>query len=198
VSAMQNTLTDLVTTLRANISSSTPNVSSSTPIPLNAQSHLPTYRSEAPWNDSLPRSSPSTQSRGTMPPPRPSPHWPLPPPQSHLDSLPPSRAGSAGPTDILSPEEIINPLGAMSNMAGLVEAAVKRAREEQPGEKPIKKTRFSPPHPAGPAVVETQYLAKGDSTRLHVHAWPDAIAEGLVSEEEGRELFQMYVVLRTR
>lgn len=47
------------------------------------------------------------------------------------DSLPPSRAGSVGPEDILAPEEIINPLGAMSNMAGLVEAAVERAKEEQ-------------------------------------------------------------------
>ncbi|WVR05190.1 hypothetical protein IAU60_002202 [Kwoniella sp. DSM 27419] len=46
-------------------------------------------------------------------------------------SLPPSRAGSVGPEDILGPEEIINPLGQMSSMAGLVEAAVERAREEQ-------------------------------------------------------------------
>ncbi|OWZ63172.1 hypothetical protein AYX14_03309 [Cryptococcus neoformans] len=51
-------------------------------------------------------------------------------PTRHM-SLPPSRAGSMGPPDIFGPEEIINPLGEMSNMAGLVEAAVERAREEQ-------------------------------------------------------------------
>jgi hypothetical protein len=45
-------------------------------------------------------------------------------------SLPPSRAGSVGAEDILGPDHITNPLGAMSNMAGLVEAAVKRAKDE--------------------------------------------------------------------
>ncbi|WVQ71655.1 hypothetical protein IAR50_001195 [Cryptococcus sp. DSM 104548] len=51
-------------------------------------------------------------------------------PTKHM-SLPPSRAGSVGPADIFGAEEIINPLGEMSNMAGLVEAAVERARQEE-------------------------------------------------------------------
>ncbi|ODO03333.1 hypothetical protein L198_02178 [Cryptococcus wingfieldii CBS 7118] len=51
-------------------------------------------------------------------------------PTKHM-SLPPSRAGSVGPPDIFGAEEIINPLGEMSNMAGLVEAAVERARQEE-------------------------------------------------------------------
>ncbi|OCF36645.1 hypothetical protein I316_01898 [Kwoniella heveanensis BCC8398] len=100
-------------------------------------------------------------------------------------SLPPSRAGSVGPEDILGPEEIINPLGQMSNMAGLVEAAVERAREEQAkassqngasptkrsgselekstvdeSVKPSKKARFTSPQPpaTGQVVYENQNL----------------------------------------
>jgi hypothetical protein len=133
-------------------------------------------------------------------------------------SLPPSRAGSVGAEDILGPDHITNPLGAMSNMAGLVEAAVERAREDagesgsgskekasskRTGEQsekagPIKKTRFSPTEPSGPTVVETQQLpwkgttkGKGKAKRKHIHAYPDAVAEGLVSEEEGRELIAL-------
>jgi len=142
--------------------------------------------------------------------------------QSHQNmaemSLPPSRAGSVGAEDILGPDHITNPLGAMSNMAGLVEAAVERAREdagdsglgskEQSSGKrtgdqseksgPVKKTRFSPTEPSGPAVVDTQQLpwkgttkGKGKAKRKHIHAYPDAVAEGLVSEEEGRELIAL-------
>lgn len=140
-------------------------------------------------------------------------------------SLPPSRAGSVGPDDILAPDEIINPLGAMSNMAGLVEAAVERAREEQAGRSPsasnahgkrtaedlfvtgldtdsprtVKRARFSPETPTGPAIVESQNLppasalAKGKPKikRTHIHAYPDAVAEGYITEDEGRELMQM-------
>jgi hypothetical protein len=105
----------------------------------------------------------------------------------------------------------------MSNMAGLVEAAVERAREdaaeavkkENPNGKrpaegentdPVKKSRFSPTEPSGPTVVETQQLpwkggpSKGKSRakRKHIHAYPDAVAEGLVSEEEGREMMALY------
>ena len=141
-------------------------------------------------------------------------------------SLPPSRAESVGQEDILSPEEITNPLGAMSNMAGLVEAAVERAREERSksvsqsaamGDKrtdedleaesadgqarPAKKTRFESYIPTGPAVLESQNLpptsarlkAKMKLKKTHIHAYPDAVAEGFVSEEEGRELVQLYV-----
>lgn len=132
-------------------------------------------------------------------------------------SLPPSRAGSVGAEDILGPDHITNPLGAMSNMAGLVEAAVARARDDaeenstkekasskRAGDQgdssgPVKKTRFSPTEPSGPTVLETQQLpwkgstakGKGKAKRKHIHAYPDAVAEGLVSEEEGRELIAL-------
>jgi hypothetical protein len=130
-------------------------------------------------------------------------------------SLPPSRAGSVGAEDILGPDHITNPLGAMSNMAGLVEAAVARARDdaaevsskdnqsskrgaESSETGPVKKTRFSPTEPSGPTVLETQQLpwkgtskGKGKAKRKHIHAYPDAVAEGLVSEEEGRELIAL-------
>lgn len=140
--------------------------------------------------------------------------------QRHM-SLPPSRAGSVGPEDILGPEEIINPLGAMSSMAGLVEAAVERAREEQEkggsgqssgsekrgsdgsggadaSTRPKKKARFSPSPPTGPTVVEWQNLPPGSAKekgkgkkKTHVHMYPDAVTEGLVSEEEGKEMMSM-------
>lgn len=133
-------------------------------------------------------------------------------------SLPPSRAGSVGAEDILGPDHITNPLGAMSNMAGLVEAAVARARDDaaegasnsnSSGKRgvdqsdnagPVKKTRFSPTEPSGPTVLETQQLpwkgtskGKGKAKRKHIHAYPDAVAEGLVSEEEGRALIELQV-----
>ena len=119
-------------------------------------------------------------------------------------SIPPSRLGSPGADeDILGPEEITNPLGALDNMAGLVEAAVERAREEQSplkrpseskDERPVKKTRFSPEHPSGPIITEAQNLPptrKRRSKRTHIHAYPDAVSEGYVSEAEGRELMAM-------
>lgn len=138
-------------------------------------------------------------------------------------SLPPSRAGSVGAEDILGPEHITNPLGVMSSMAGLVEAAEERARDERGGASiatiegegskrkaedgrgdgssaPVKKARFSPTEPSGPAVLEDQRLpwkpgpstkGKGKPKRKHIHAYPDAVAEGLVSEEEGRELLSL-------
>ncbi|WWD15975.1 hypothetical protein CI109_100399 [Kwoniella shandongensis] len=143
-------------------------------------------------------------------------------------SLPPSRAGSVGPHDILAPEQIINPLGEMSNMAGLVEAAVERAREEQAAKassqedgtsmkrtasemerapsggdlskKPPKKARFSPSRPGGPSVFENQNLPpkavvpgfKSESKKWHVHAFPDVVTEGFVTEEEGKEMMRLY------
>lgn len=120
-------------------------------------------------------------------------------------SLPPSRLGSPGADqDILGPEEITNPLGALDNMAGLVEAAVERAREEQSplkrpsdnkgDERPVKKTRFSPEHPSGPIITEAQNLPptrKRRGKRTHIHAYPDAVSEGYVTEAEGRELMAM-------
>jgi hypothetical protein len=141
--------------------------------------------------------------------------------QSNEMSLPPSRAGSVGAEDILGPDHITNPLGAMSNMAGLVEAAVARARDDaaegasnnnnnsskrgadqSDNAGPVKKTRFSPTEPSGPTVVETQQLpwkgtskGKGKAKRKHIHAYPDAVAEGLVSEEEGKALIELYVLI---
>lgn len=135
--------------------------------------------------------------------------------QTTHESLPPSRAGSNEPGDILGPDEITNPLGAMSSMAGLVEAAVERAREEagtatvgkRPSDavkvegisRPVKKARFSPDGPSGPVVIETQHLPpisaqKGKTKQkkvTHIHAYPDAVAEGYVTEEEGREMMKM-------
>lgn len=129
-------------------------------------------------------------------------------------SLPPSRAGSEGADDILAPEDIVNPLGTMSNMAGLVEAAIKRSHEERGHTSPVAQKRTSASDPDGetrggkrrrvsenppPAVVEAQGLpqtqtlappkAKSKVKKTHVHAYPDCVDEGIVSEEIGRELF---------
>ncbi|WWC69418.1 uncharacterized protein I206_103357 [Kwoniella pini CBS 10737] len=313
VSAMQNTLSDLVTTLRAGMSSGNSNGSAPTPVHVNnttpdyaaSISNIPLPASTLHGLMAPPGNSPAinpsamdTYGRVTMPndgnvftgaqpqltvptlphqsnyagiggngfsaarpnnvgsvqqpPRRPvildehlrrqtmpagthpnGPPWPV----NHLVeqnthtrhmSLPPSRAGSMGPEDILGPEEIINPLGEMSNMAGLVEAAVERAREEQAkttdvnGEiqmkrsgsdlersrsgdedkKVNKRARFVPPHPVayGPVIYEYQNLppiaiAPGSNTgpkRQHIHAFPDAVSEGLVSEQEGRDMVQIY------
>jgi hypothetical protein len=130
-------------------------------------------------------------------------------------SLPPSRGGSVTPDDLLAPEEIINPLGAMTNMAGLVEAAVARARNEQAtpsahagasGEGQVgedggsaKRRRDSPTVPHGPFVVEAQNLPpqstkekiKKAGKKRHMHAYPDAVEEGFVSEQEGKDLMAM-------
>ncbi|EIW69439.1 hypothetical protein TREMEDRAFT_73857 [Tremella mesenterica DSM 1558] len=139
-------------------------------------------------------------------------------------TLPPSRAGSLGPDDLLDAETITNPLGAMSNMAGLVEAAVERAREEQAksmgnqhngnGKRPFadsldgttthkvpKKSRLLEQRPTGHEIVEAQNLpptpsglkGKTRARKTHVHAFPDAVAEGYVSEEEGREMMKVCV-----
>ncbi|WVQ78323.1 hypothetical protein IAT38_000408 [Cryptococcus sp. DSM 104549] len=166
-------------------------------------------------------------------------------PHTRHMSLPPSRAGSVGPPDIFGPEEIINPLGEMSNMAGLVEAAVERAREEQAkknaaaadggvapsgsgdtphdpgmkrpatsmdmerglseGKKPAKRTKFEAMGlgyrtAKGPTVMDVQNLPPRAvvpgfvplPTKLHHHAYPDAVSEGYVSEEEGRELMKVF------
>nr|XP_019042265.1 hypothetical protein I302_08866 [Kwoniella bestiolae CBS 10118]OCF21195.1 hypothetical protein I302_08866 [Kwoniella bestiolae CBS 10118] len=289
VSAIQNTLTDLVTTLRAGMSSGASNASAPTPAQLSTTTpdYAPSVGSLPLPNSTLhglmapPISSPTinpnamdnpygrapvfpnshpfggvvANNQTFVPPPteprRPVvldenlrrqsvpvgiptiPAWPL----GHLAeqehhtrhmSLPPSRAGSMGPEDILGPEEIINPLGEMSNMAGLVEAAVERAREEQANsgstnggtpmkrsgsdmersgsgneeKKTAKRARFVPPHPVayGPVIYENQNLPpvpmgpgfKAGPKRQHIHAFPDVVTEGLVSEEEGREMLQIY------
>jgi hypothetical protein len=123
---------------------------------------------------------------------------PVPPPPEP-QSFSASRIGSPVDKDILAPEDITNPLGALSSMAGLVEAAVDRAREEagEPEGRPMKRLRFSPIEPSGPLIAETQHLPAGGSKKrrgkkLHIHAYPDAVTEGLVSEQEGREMMRMY------
>jgi hypothetical protein len=114
-------------------------------------------------------------------------------------SLPPSRAGSATPEDddILGPEKINAPLESMSNMAGLVEAAVERAREERTNplakrqnevsDRPVKKARFGDDPVSG---------KKMKMKTTHVHAYPDVVDEGILGEVEAKELMAMWVIRR--
>lgn len=46
-------------------------------------------------------------------------------------------------------------------------------------------------HPPG-IIIEAHRSSKGKKTRKHVHAFPDVVSLGLVSEEEGRMLFDLY------
>lgn len=132
---------------------------------------------------------------------------------TNFQSLPTSRGGSETPDDILAPEEIINPLGSMSTMAGAVEAAVKqsktgggeggkRGNDAQDGAlpgRPAKKSRQSPILPHGPVIREAQNLppqsskdrVKKAGKKTHIHAYPDIVEEGLITEQEGRELMAM-------
>lgn len=125
------------------------------------------------------------------------------------DSLPPSRSGSEAPEDILGTEEIINPLGSMSKLA---EAAVERAREEETrseddlGVTPLKRSHSrdhfgakKARHEVERTIVESQGLPqtvsdgpKPKSKKTHVHSLLDVVDEGIVSEEEGRELMAIY------
>ncbi|CAK9787310.1 hypothetical protein CC85DRAFT_272355 [Cutaneotrichosporon oleaginosum] len=258
VAGIQNTLSDLVQTLRAGMSSGASNGSGHTPdygqgyAPMSAiQGASPRTLHQLPGLASQPRHSP--QAVGVTPPnnlqallgrgsqgtinPYVSAGSPYPQPihrqerkpwqafstpgadseasRRHM-SLPPSRAGSEDRDDMLGPDDIVAPLGAMSNMAGLVEAAVERAREEKargdPGSSSAgkrdadeerggvqKKSRVSFSSD-GPAVVEAQGLPqtlaaakpKSRVKKTHVHAYPDAVELGIVTEEEGRELMSIY------
>ena len=134
-------------------------------------------------------------------------------------TLPPSRAVSLGP-DELDSEGITNPLGAMSSMAGLVEAAVERAREEQAkamardrssssrkrspeqpavGSRGSKKSRIGDHQATGHMITENQNLppvlpgqrGKDKSQQTHTHSFPDAVEEGIVPESEGCELVKL-------
>jgi hypothetical protein len=132
-------------------------------------------------------------------------------------SLPPSRAGSETPEEAINDSVINNPLGSMSSMAVIAEAAVERAREERDNDpasggrkrqasedsaqaKEAAK-RFKQSFAEADAVgmsqdVTNEAEANGDgkpkkSKRRHVHAFPDVVFEGLVSEDEGRELMGM-------
>lgn len=169
-------------------------------------------------------------------------------PRSNELSAIPSPAGSdAEDEDPLAPSQIMAPLGNMSSMAGLAEAAVERARAERllsaggdtkgavdeskeitlPDASPLDDSRSAkrarlddhgfaiPEQPlrpktltsaglqdypgasllgAAPRPVSTDIVrtSKGKHTRRHVHAFPDVIALGLVSEQEARELFELY------
>lgn len=179
-------------------------------------------------------------------------------PRSNEISAIPSPAGSdAEDEDPLAPSQIMAPLGNMSSMAGLAEAAVERARAErlmgsndgkvaadegkevvmaslqdmQSGsphdamsadgrnpkrprlddhgfaipDQPLRPSKITSsaglqdypgasllgtaPRPVSTDIVRT---SKGKHTRRHVHAFPDVIALGLVSEQEARELFELY------
>lgn len=250
VTSIQNTLTELVQTLRAgssaasNGSGRTPgNVSTTPDFP--AHSNLvasPSHHSTpGPYSGNRPppmaslhsllsRSSsdtinpyatsiPQSEQNFRRPAPPTDNAWQsLPPPGADPNakglhtSLPPSRAASEGAEEF-APEDIINPLGAMSNMAGLVEAAVERAREEkelsttgkrssvEEDEPSNKRARWSFASSAdGPAVVEAQPLpqsispakSKRNLKRTHIHAYPDVIDAGLVPEAEARELLDIY------
>ncbi|KAL7424072.1 hypothetical protein Q5752_001657 [Cryptotrichosporon argae] len=239
VMSMQNTLSDLVQTLRANLEQPPHRASPTAPFfppppppqTLNPSTSLHYSPSGVtpPFHASVSTISPyATQLAGSADaygspahaPKALRPAWPSVPRQEVHMSLPPSRAGSEAPADILAADEIVNPLGTMSNMAGLAEAAVKLAREreastsETPDEHgraaqhdgtakrdaageagaPVKRARFnSVPH----AVVESpQSVSTGKgrsrSKKTHVHAYPDAVTEGFVSEEEGRELMRIF------
>ena len=95
----------------------------------------------------------------------------------------------------MGPEKINAPLESMSNMAGLVEAAVERAREErvnpnakrqiEGADRPIKKARFGDEPVSG---------RKMKLRKTHVHAYPDVVDEGIVGEAEAKELFGMWVI----
>lgn len=123
--------------------------------------------------------------------------------------MPPSRSGSEAPEDILGTEGIVNPLGSMSKLA---EAAVERAREEETrseedlGITPMKRslshehqTSKKARHGLQRAVVEAQGLPqpvsdtrKPKTKKTHVHSLLDVVDEGIVSEEEARELMNIY------
>lgn len=187
VSAIQNTLVDLVSTLRTGM----------------PQAALPVITPSTTYTPSLPDRQPNQPMPNTTSlfdlalqsgqnygfPPRQSTTLDQVLHSSHPNqaymSLPPSRAVSESPDDILAPEEIINPLGALSNMAGLVEAAVERAKEEQGSPVDLRQR----PTQSGPSITENQGPKK--RKRVHIHAYPDAVGEGLVSDSEGRELVKM-------
>lgn len=258
VAGIQNTLSDLVQTLRAGMSSGASNGSGHTPDNGQGYAAMSAIQGASPRTfhpvaglASQPRHSPHAPgvtppnnlqtllgkaSQGTINPyasasspyPQPTHRQERKPWQTfstpgadseasrrHM-SLPPSRAESEDREDMLGPDDIVAPLGAMSNMAGLVEAAVERAREEKarvevvasPAGKRdadeerggiLKKARVSFSSD-GPAVVEAQGLPqtlapakpKSRVKKTHVHAYPDAVELGIVTEEEGRELMSIY------
>lgn len=67
------------------------------------------------------------------------------------------------------------------------------------GARPSKRSRHSPILPSGPVIQELQHLppqsskerGKREKKKTHIHAYPDIVEEGLISEDEGRELMAM-------
>jgi hypothetical protein len=128
-------------------------------------------------------------------------------------SLPPSRGGSEEPEDVLAIKEISNPLGVMSNMAGLVEEAAQRSKAspkdpklgEGPGAQYEDAVRLSPEQPratkrarlASPPVTGTQddwHLKDSSSNNRigrKIQGDVDPVAAGLITEQEGRELMRV-------
>lgn len=134
------------------------------------------------------------------------------PPVTYM-SLPPSRGGSEEPEDVLAIKEISNPLGVMSNMAGLVEEAAQRSKAspkdpklgEGPGAQYEDAVRLSPEQPratkrarlASPPVTGTQddwHLKDSSSNNRigrKIQGDVDPVAAGLITEQEGRELMRV-------
>jgi hypothetical protein len=132
--------------------------------------------------------------------------------QNLYTSLPPSRAGSEGPGDVLALEEMANPLGVMSNMAGLVEAAVQRGKGQESeavpargSKRPATGDRHCSGEDAalGPAMAKRPRKSSPAKLAASVgHArnkndgapvFVDPVSAGAISEDEGRDLLAMYV-----
>ncbi len=75
----------------------------------------------------------------------------------------------------------------------------KRPIEDDGFIQPGKKAREDPILPHGPTIQESQNLppqsskdrARKAAKKTHIHAYPDIVEEGFVSEAEGRELMNM-------
>jgi hypothetical protein len=131
-------------------------------------------------------------------------------------SLPPSRGGSEEPEDVLAIKEISNPLGVMSNMAGLVEEAAQRSKAspkdaklgEGPGAHYEDAVHLSPEQPRAPkrarlasppvtAIQDAWHLKESSgnvSAGRKIQGDVDPVAAGLITEQEGRELMRVYVL----
>lgn len=134
------------------------------------------------------------------------------PPVTYM-SLPPSRGGSEEPEDVLAIKEISNPLGVMSNMAGLVEEAAQRSKAspkdpklgEGPGAQYDDTVRLSPEQTRAPkrarlasppvtATLDDWHLKESSSNvsvGRKVQGDVDPVAAGLITEQEGRELMRV-------
>ncbi|KAL7423972.1 hypothetical protein Q5752_001557 [Cryptotrichosporon argae] len=122
----------------------------------------------------------------------------------HHRSLPPSPRGGSEDHDVLAIKEIDNPLGVMSSMAELVEAAVQRARDEV-GNGGTGNGGKRPPVDDGPSVVKRarKSVSTGAENKPDVQlfairqakreAWIDAIDAGVITEAQGREFLEIFL-----